>query len=782
MKVLFAVNNENVSENIMQKYQQDYKQIISAKNVYYFNAIVKELQKDKTYDRIVISEDLEPFSNNNYDTIDKFIFEKLDNISDEATNTSGVNIPIIVIATDRRNYNDELITKMFGIGIYDVLLGQDRSITNVCSLLNKPRTKKEAKSYYKLDADNAGYEAEGATSVSEVEIQNIVSFYKKLGKNEEKYVESFNHIATQYTDSQLRLISKFLPIEVRAVLESSCTKYQEVVSLGGISTSKNTRYMPPKAKNQYNSRKTETKELGILEKNIRQNKITEPVVVPKEIKRNNVEIISNEDRVEEKNKSIKNTTSEMEETKKRGRGRPKKDKVEEIESKEVKETENQKNVEETPKTAATPKKRGRPKKVKPEEENSGEKETKKEVKETESTETLNLFELGNSEDTNMIPGERTNFSDIILPGLDAEGDTNNILPGLTDDILTENVEKDLIESKKDFSDNNENINSNINSNFNANVDYYDSKKEKNGNNQKYNMSDIDLSSLLTREKKLVAFVGTTKNGTSFIINNIAEILSEKGIKTALVDLTKNKNDYYIYTDNQKELRQIATESVGDLKRGIANGIKVNKNLTVFTSLPEDADEYNEYGSILETLLNNYSLILLDCDFETNFGYFKEAQEIYLVQSLDILTIQPLTAFLRELKTKNVLNPDKVRVIVNKMVKVRSLDEKKLIGGMAYYKDPAMSFMTELFNKDTVPYCSIPFEEQAYAKYLEGLVNCNISVKGYSKRFIEKLNILGNMVYSANNTRIKSNNSYNNYNSNGFSNSMNDTLNKMKQTY
>ena len=69
MKVLFAVSNENISDSIIKKYQQQYKEIISSKNVYYFNAIVKELQKDKSYDRIVISEDLEPFANNNYEVI-----------------------------------------------------------------------------------------------------------------------------------------------------------------------------------------------------------------------------------------------------------------------------------------------------------------------------------------------------------------------------------------------------------------------------------------------------------------------------------------------------------------------------------------------------------------------------------------------------------------------------------------------------------------------------------------------------------------------------------------
>lgn len=45
MKVLFAVSNDNISESIVKKYQKDYKEIISYKNVYYFNAILKEIRK-----------------------------------------------------------------------------------------------------------------------------------------------------------------------------------------------------------------------------------------------------------------------------------------------------------------------------------------------------------------------------------------------------------------------------------------------------------------------------------------------------------------------------------------------------------------------------------------------------------------------------------------------------------------------------------------------------------------------------------------------------------------
>ena len=38
---------------------------------------------------------------------------------------------------------------------------------------------------------------------------------------------------------------------------------------------------------------------------------------------------------------------------------------------------------------------------------------------------------------------------------------------------------------------------------------------------------------------------------------MAENLSRKGIKTAILDLTQNKNAYYIYTQNDEELRKIA---------------------------------------------------------------------------------------------------------------------------------------------------------------------------------------------------------------------------------
>ena len=107
--------------------------------------------------------------------------------------------------------------------------------------------------------------------------------------------------------------------------------------------------------------------------------------------------------------------------------------------------------------------------------------------------------------------------------------------------------------------------------------------------------------------------------------------------------TKNKNSYYIYTNNEDELRETAHDCLEKLRTGIADGIKVNKNLSIFTSLPGEDDSLDDVTNIIQTLLENYTIVLLDCDFATDVRYFKASQEIYLVQSLDVLTIQPLTA-------------------------------------------------------------------------------------------------------------------------------------------
>ncbi len=780
MKVLFAVNNENISESIIKLYQKEYKEIISGKNVYYFNAIIKELQRDQTYDRVVISEDLEPYSNNNLDIVDKFLFEQLDKISDEAINDVGSDIPIIFIATDRRSKSDDLLSKLFSIGVYDALLGSDRSIPEVCKLLNRPRTKKEAKIYYKIETEEVKYHSESEESVSETEIQNILTHYKKLGKNQDRYVESFNNIAAQYNDAQLRIITKFLPIRVKAVLEAESPKYQSIMTFG-------------EGTYNYNNKKQEEKKdnlkIGFIETHSNKGRPTKPVVIPSVVDKNNVKKITSDKVKEENVKSnvvneiprnseqsdmftdiikddevkqditeIENVKPVQEEPVRKRRGRPKKQTEEVIQPEEPMSEPEPIYQEEKEETEFVPKRRGRPRRTVESSQNNLTTQNKVEKDLTRFDE----------------PEENT------LPGFDEIEE--NVLPGF--DEIEENTLPGFDETEK------EQVSFERADNYNYN-DGRTSKTEplENISNSTLN---IGLARLLSKDKKVVAFVGTTKCGTSFLINTLADLTAKSGINTAILDATLNRNSYYIYTKNEEPLRKRVANCLEDLEQGIQSGINVEKNLTVFTTIPGKRIEINDIEQVITTLAKEFSLILIDCDFETPIEYFKLAQEIYLVQSMDILTIQPLTAFLRDLQSSGILEPSKLKVVINKAMKVRGLSTNAIIGGMSCYNDPEMSYMRNLFDKDKIPSVSISFNEEALSRYLSGIVDCIVTTNGYPKQFMAELKKLADMVYPLINSKIRTDytknnkfaekNQYDAQMEDNFTRDMNSTLDKMKRQY
>ena len=296
--------------------------------------------------------------------------------------------------------------------------------------------------------------------------------------------------------------------------------------------------------------------------------------------------------------------------------------------------------------------------------------------------------------------------------------------------------------------------------------------------------ELDMNVIMNQSQKIVSFVGTSKNGTSFLVNNIAEILSMNGVNTAILDLTRNRNSYYIYTKNDEKLRNQSNYITNNLKAGIANGIIEHKNLTIYTSPIEGDENLEAVEPVIETIVRNHTVVLMDCDFMTPMKYFKYAQEIYLVQSMDVLTIQPLTAFLRQLSDKGMFESSKARVVLNKFIKTREINQNLLIGGISMYNDPGMTVRRELFNRKSVKSIAIPFDLKSYLRYLDGLVICDVSLNGYSKEFIQSLRQLAGMVYQEKGTKksgkymppsVKNNN-------NGFSPRVNETLNQMKQNY
>lgn len=246
--------------------------------------------------------------------------------------------------------------------------------------------------------------------------------------------------------------------------------------------------------------------------------------------------------------------------------------------------------------------------------------------------------------------------------------------------------------------------------------------------------------------KSAIFVGTSKSGVTFMINSLAMIFASIGINTAILDMTRNKNDYYMTTDNNEELRNIAAESINKLKHGIAEGIQLNRNLTMYTGTPFDNSYYGEAGKVLTTLYNNHTVVLIDADYSTPKEYFEYVNNIFAIQTLDILTMQPLTHFMKELKKANILNDEKIKIIINKELPVKGLNKKLIIGGLSTYNSPTMSSMEQLFNRNTVNVFSVPFDIGVYQRYLTNIVECKLDITGYPKPFIEQLKLIANNIY------------------------------------
>ncbi len=1035
MRILFAVSNDNITTSVVNKYQQKFKEIITSKNVYYFNAIIKELQRNKSYDAIVIGEDLEPISNNNYEAVDKFLFEKLDGISDEASKPTGEDIPIILICSDRRTKSDQLLIKLFGIGIYNAIIGNDRSIDTVCNLINKPRNKKEAKVYYKVESEEVTpYERGNDQDVSETELQNILAHYRKIGLNEKKCVESFDSIADQYNETQLRIIVNFLPNEVKQILENNSSRYQKLMSKGTVLS--NGTYAPYNKQNPKKPGK-----LDLLTKDLQKTNLSKPVIIPSTINinrniqspmptQNNVQpqqqinqrqvqptmpqvnrqtqpVIPQTNRpvqqamtpqtnrpiqpmvtqtnqqpmMQQNNMPMNQTPSVLEKQEqntqsntqninlnqgvnrekmeplnsnnnvpnnntlnnmmpnnntlnnsmpnsnvnvpnnnismntnnmvnqgeqvttpdleqKRGRGRPRKAVVTPVNNlNNSNGIEMQKRGRGRPrKTVVTPNTTNEdnqnefaqfnpteqqgstimePTPVEPlpvdsapvEQANTNSMDNNSMFDdilpglEEPEEQAVDLFSMEPIEETNTQQKNENEMGDSFLPGfendienLNTDSNTNTNMNDANTNLFDLDIEESQmpVEQPKELEQpvqptqqmqpepieqpmnsipennpfdnpfessftpepispvepqaqdtfnanmtqnsyfanptsiestpystntnmesnpystntnmNNQNIyDQNPTQNLNQNQDYYNMQNNTSMFNGQDNanmfnaqddinnlistqsMPNVNTNNVIAGNGKIVAFVGTTKNGTSFIVNNLAQLLSQSGVRTAILDLTKNKNSYYMFTDNDANLMKKATDSIKNLSNGTLDGLNVNKNLTLFTSLPDGMEEQNK-DVMLQTLSNNFDIALLDCDFSTDTEYFVKANEIYLIQSMDTFTIQPLTQFLSDLKLKNALDESKLRVIINKYVRLKKLNEKMIIGGMSKYNEPSMTLQRDLFNAQTIKYVCIPFEMDTYARYLESIAMCNLSLNGYSQNFINALQELKNMVY------------------------------------
>lgn len=237
MKVLFGINNDETVKGVVELYEKKYNEKIEYKNVYYFKQFLNELASGN-YDSAVVLEELEKFPTTNYAQIDDYLFKTIDSMTDAFDSKN-----IIYIASDRRKLGDEFLSKLFNLGIYTTLTGQDRTKGKVCEAIKKPYQKKDVKKYYDNVSADSIYKI---GEVSEIEIQRIISYYNNQNGSTEKYNEIFDRIAAQYTDEQLKVIANFLPQDVKQHLSFNNKKYQDLMGATDTVNIINEPTAPPK--------------------------------------------------------------------------------------------------------------------------------------------------------------------------------------------------------------------------------------------------------------------------------------------------------------------------------------------------------------------------------------------------------------------------------------------------------------------------------------------------------------------------------------------------------
>lgn len=228
MKVLFAIRDDNnIVDSIARKYQRDYNKKLLYKEVKNFTAILRELQQNNSYDRIVISDNIDEKINKS-ENKNKLILSRLNSIRKAAINKNNKSIPIIFISN-----NDKIKKQLFDLNIYNGILSEDKIKRKLYELMQKPRNSKKAKEYYNIQETPKAQGVQKTVSKSvdkqsneKSEVEKVINYLNQTGLSDEKYVKKFERAYSTLSKSDLDILIKSLSARTK--------KYYQIIALDTI--------------------------------------------------------------------------------------------------------------------------------------------------------------------------------------------------------------------------------------------------------------------------------------------------------------------------------------------------------------------------------------------------------------------------------------------------------------------------------------------------------------------------------------------------------------------
>lgn len=801
------IGAEQLSVNIANRYYEKFGETLEYENVFYFKALLDKVRTNKTYDIIVINEELERYKTKDIEQLDRVLFSYVDKVTDESEDAE-----IVYICSDRREKNDKFIERLYSIGIYNILIGNDREIGPLCDIIKKPKTKKEAKEY--LNIDSSSINETGIMrddEVDEGQMMNILNHYESIREQPDQYIPSFDHIATLYNRAQLKVIASWLPKYARDVIYNE-PKYKFLAE------SEVKQNVNVQKTNDINVKKTERKHsqdfFGVFKKST--DKFIQNVGALSALNKRNTH--KNIEKIEVNNVEKIKAEAAAEAEQQENIAEKIRLEIEEKQRKEIEERRQQELAEQAKKEAEE--------KVRQQElaeqakKEAEERERQQEVIEVQKEQIIENVEVAvnvvkNLEDIDVIIDDEIQKSNKIEEQEKREAEERAKQQELMERAKKEAEEKarqqELAEQAKKEAEEklkqqeviiaqtvNEIQNKVIDATAITPGDFSEEQRRIQEEQRKLELEQekirkvqaeleeekrkireeqarlvneknkVDLEAVTPAKttyeaapvvsvnfKKMVVMVGAKGVGTTFVVNAIAHNLSNQKILTSIIDMTKEKNMYYIYNQDDKGLRKIASECMQNLSNSQDTFIPASRYLKIYTGIPNSISDVRrgyKHKSIIETAKNNANVTIVDADFTTPIEYFEKADEIYVVQDMDVLKIQETTTFLREMKNRN-MDMNKIRIIVNKYVK-NAFTPKKIIGGLSNYTDPERTFIDSLLT-NKVMYSVLPYDLNNYVKYTEALYKGNMNFKGYTAEFEQAVNEIVAQIYPRNGMTKKS---------------------------
>ena len=797
MKVLFAIGDAVVSENIVKQYFSLYGEKLEYKNVFYFKALLEEVKRDKTYDRIVIAEQLEPPKSNVVDAIDQMIFNNIDSVTDEIDDSA-----IIFICSDGRNKNDTLIGRLFNIGIYNLLMGDERDIVPLCGLIKEPRNKKEAKEYLKSNPAIGGTVeiTKSADEVDEIDLLNISKYFNNL-RTREEYLEKFAIVEEQYNEKQLQTIVTALlkklkrGEEIYKTLKSDSrfSKYCVVPGYDTLEDGNNNGTSPIKINKAAPSAVGGI--LGFLAgKKMKSNENKMAQMIDKE--KDNIQIdIAQEDLKAQQEAQLKAQQEAMFRAQQEAQLRAQQEaqlkaqqsdfgeyanKVSE-ESKDMMDKLQQEakiQAEQLKRESEERRKAEREEKLRKEAELKAQQEAQLKAQQEAQLRAQQEAQLKAQQEAQLKAQQEAQLKAQQEAQLKAQQEAQ--LKAQQEAQLKSQQEAQLkaqqeaqLKAQQEVQQNNGSVTFGAPT-VNIYTDYQQQPIPQPVQQPNYEQSiyqqptyeqpmytqpnveeseqvqPVNVPQLMVPAdyKKVVAFVGTDKVGTTFIINSIASLMAMKGVKTSILDMTQNRGMYWYYNESAYKKMDVVSNCMTNLSNGVATPIQVGKykNMNLYTTVPggkEDNRKSYRHRNLLETAKRECNLLIIDCDFTTPYEYLEAASEVYIVQDLDLIKVQETKNYFRELKTR-MIDWSKLRLVMNNVVKAKVSSKKIIKNALTYYSDPSMTFVEDF--DEIKKFVEIPLQIENYTNYIESMQDGKLNYDKFTPEFKQAMEQLSIMVY------------------------------------